>query len=180
MKTNYGFYTYQWRITKYDPTKRNEHDHYTGDDWIMAQQIGSVVDGKIFTKEEYLKMEDRYVAAAEEFFRESGLETLIVRDLEQSNQSASHITEHGLDNIKNVNLSKGQHVTMQELDPIMRLLLREILWCKLENPRKFFIHIGWDYYMYIGCSKNLVEAVAKTTASGLYVENFISPYFERG
>jgi hypothetical protein len=178
MKIDPDSYVYQWRITKYDPAKRNEQGHYTGDDWVMVQQIGSVVNGKTFTKEEYLEVEDRYVAAAEEFFRESGLETLLVSDLRQSGEIASHITEHGLDDIKDVGLSEGQPVTAKELDPIMRLLLREVLWCKLENPGKFFIHIGWDYYMYIGCSENLTGAVAKTNKDGLYVESFVSPYLE--
>jgi hypothetical protein len=178
MKSDSDYYPHQWRITKYDPAKRNEHGHYTGEDWIMAQQIGSVVDGKVFTKEEYLEMEDKYVKAAEEFFLASGLVTLTVTNLRQFNDYPDHIIEHGLNDIEIVSLSEGQHVTAKELGPIMRLQLREILGCWLENPNKFFINTGWDYHMYIGCSENLPDAIAKVNASRLYVENFASPYFE--
>jgi hypothetical protein len=75
MESAPNYYPHQWRVTKYDPAMRNEHGHFTGDEWIMTQEIGSVVDGKLFTKNEYLEMEDRYVNAAEEFFLASGLET---------------------------------------------------------------------------------------------------------
>lgn len=179
METESRFYPYQWRITKYDPAKRDERGSYTGEDWTMAQQIGDVFNDKTFTKEEYLGMEDRYVAAAERFFLASGLETLTVRELQQPSTSPDYITEHDLNDIENIKLSEGQQVTAKELGIIMRLMLRETLWCKLENSEKFFIHVGWDYYMYIGCSENLEDAVTKTDADGLYVEKFASPYFEK-
>jgi hypothetical protein len=98
--------------------------------------------------------------------------------LQQANDYPDHVIEHGLNDIKIEKLSEGQKVTSKELGAIMRLLLREILWCKLENPKKFFIHVGWDYYMYIGCFKDLPAAAEKTNASGLYIENFASPYLE--
>lgn len=178
METESRSYPYQWRITKYNPAKRDKNGTYTGEDWTMAQQIGDSINGKTLTKEDYLEMEDRYVAAAERFFLASGLETLTVIALQQPSTRPDYAVEHGLNDIDNVSLNEGQQVTAKELGTIMRLMLREVLWCKLENPEKFFIHIGWDYYMYIGCSESLEDAITKTDADGLYVENFVSPYFE--
>jgi len=58
----------------------------------------------------------------------------------------------------------------------MRMCLREAIWCKLEAEGRFYIHFGWDYYMYIGSDKSSADAIQLATSDGLFVEDFISPY----
>lgn len=62
---------------------------------------------------------------------------------------------------------------------IIRRCLREKCWAKLEGTR-FFLHFGYDYYLYIGTDvpKPLVETLAKE--QNLYCEYYRSPYGENG
>jgi hypothetical protein len=38
---------------------------------------------------------------------------------------------------------------LDRIGEIIRRILREEFWCRLEGS-KGFVHFGWDYYMYIG------------------------------
>jgi hypothetical protein len=60
---------------------------------------------------------------------------------------------------------------------VLRSLLREEYWCRLESETAF-VHVGWDYYMYISVLKScpLAESIAQNR--GLFVEQFRSPYAE--
>jgi hypothetical protein len=50
-------------------------------------------------------------------------------------------------------------------------------WCRLEAEDRFFVHVGYDQYKYIGSAQPCRHAVALTTASGLFVEPLdASPY----
>jgi hypothetical protein len=49
--------------------------------------------------------------------------------------------------------------------------LREELWCKIMSPHKLFIHFGYDYYIYIGSTKELsTEIISEIEKLGLFVE----------
>lgn len=51
-----------WRITKYNPKYRdNNTGYYLKDEWTFYSQIGGEFEGKIFTRKEYLKIEDTYI-----------------------------------------------------------------------------------------------------------------------
>ena len=54
-------------------------------------------------------------------------------------------------------------------------MLREELWCRLESVDGF-VHIGWDYYMYIGVPHPCPEAELLAEGLGLYPERIVSPY----
>lgn len=75
-------------------------------------------------------------------------------------------------------ISLNQELSLQEIKEIARLSLREVVWCKLTLQETFFVHFGYDYYMYIGAYKDCPKALIKTRKSGLFVENFISPYLD--
>jgi len=59
---------------------------------------------------------------------------------------------------------------------VVRLILRELIWCKLRAREGFYIHFGWDYYMYSGGVELDTETRSAITDSGLFVERFKSPY----
>jgi hypothetical protein len=48
----------------------------------------------------------------------------------------------------------------------------------LEADRTAFIHVGWDYYMYIGVPTDCPASDRLAAASGLFVEECESPYKE--
>ena len=45
---------------------------------------------------------------------------------------------------------RGKAVTAQEVRALAKLTLRNAIWCKLGFKKQFFVHFGYDYYMYIG------------------------------
>ena len=167
---------YQWRITKYDPALRDKNDVFLGDDWIMPQELGKTYKGGklTLTPQEYLKVEGHYVQAAMAFFKQSGVAKLTVKDLQNVKAVPEEIEKHGLN--EKITLHEGQQLGADDIANTVRMMLRELEWCRLEAPDKFFIHIGWDYYMYIGCEIDLPQAIAETERLGLYVEACESPY----
>jgi hypothetical protein len=62
---------------------------------------------------------------------------------------------------------------------IVRLVLRELIWCKLEANAGLYFHFGWDYYMYCVGVELTTENCNAITAIGLFVEEFPSPYLDR-
>jgi len=47
--------------------------------------------------------------------------------------------------------------------------------CRLEGADAF-VHVGWDYYMYVGVPRPCPAACRQANDLGLYVEDFASPY----
>lgn len=168
---------YQWRVTKYDPAFRDERGRYLADDWTSASDIGREFDGRTLTLEAYLAVEDRYVAAAMHFLRESGLDGLTVRALETAAPDALPDDAPLTDLLKaGPPIVEGEWLTGPDLERAIRLNLRSLIWCKLEEPGRFFIHFGHDYYLYIGSAAPCPESVDFATRIGLFVEEMDSPY----
>ena len=60
---------------------------------------------------------------------------------------------------------------------VVPVMLREELMCKLESPDDdFYIHVGYDLYMYVGSSQPCDSAARAAEEDGLYVDpNWPSP-----
>lgn len=155
---------YAYRVTKYDPSKRDECGVYTADEWTLFSQVGSVVGGQILTMEEYQRTEDAYVSTAISFLRESGSPTVKVRQLEDPHGEAAKLDVH-----------EGCELDREQIARLMRLVLRALAWCKLESGDSY-VHFGWDYYMYIGVPVPCDESRAFATDHGLFVEDGPSPH----
>jgi hypothetical protein len=153
---------FEYRVTKYDPAHRDARGAYRRDEWTMFSQVGSSFGGVLFTCEEYQRVEEAYVATAIGFWDEVGRPALIVRGLERS-QAASAPSENSAVNDAPV------------LADVVRRMLREEFWCRLESSA-CFLHFGWDYYMYVGVSNVCPRSRALAAASGLFVEEVVSPY----
>jgi hypothetical protein len=152
----------EYRVTKYDPAFRDSSGAYTRDEWTAFSDIGRSFGGAVLTREEYQRVEDAYVAAALGFLRESGVPSLAVTELESH---AGHALAFG----------EGSILGLEQLEEVIRRALRKELWCRLERPEGF-VHIGWDYYMYIGVPHPCPEAEKLAHRLGLFVEEFHSPY----
>jgi small subunit ribosomal protein S1 len=72
--------------------------------------------------------------------------------------------------------NRKRSVRLPDALRLVRLMLRERIWARLHAPRRAFVHVGYDYYMYVGLNRPTPEAIARTTSAGLYVEPFRSPY----
>jgi hypothetical protein len=146
---------FEFRITKYDPRYRDAQCVFTRDEWISRDDIGHSFSGVTLTEAEYQRVEDAYVATALAFLREAGIGSLAV---------------HGLENHHSVPIPV-------EIGAIVRHLLRGEFWCRLEAADAF-VHIGYDYYMYIGVGRACPVAEKLAGQLGLFVEEFSSPYRE--
>jgi hypothetical protein len=153
---------YQYRVTKYDPSLRGEGGAYLGDDWTSRSDIGKTFGGTPLTEDRYLHIEQSYLKAAAAFLNEAGVTELTVVGLENHRQSAAAPRN-------------GSLIKLEEVPAVLRSLLREEFWCKLEGPSSF-IHVGYDYYMYVGTPIECTSASDFAQRSELFVEAFKSPY----
>jgi hypothetical protein len=153
---------FEFRVTKYDPAHRDRRGAYTRDEWTSVGDIGQPFGGVVLTEAEYRRVEDAYATAAVAFLREAGVPSLAVA---------------GLENHASVPLpfAEGSSLTLVEVSEVVRRLLREEFWCRLEGAGAY-VHVGWDYYMYVGMLRRCPSAEASARELGLFVEPFRSPY----
>ena len=153
--------TFEFRLSKYDTTRRDERGAYTLDEWTAASDIGQSFAGVVLTADDYQQVEDAYITVASEFLAEASVKSLAVIGLENSAWRSP--------------FAEGQILEPDEIAVALRGLLREHFWCRLESPRAF-IHAGYDYYIYLGLPRLCPDATALVQSLGLFVEPFRSPH----
>jgi hypothetical protein len=153
---------FEYRVTKYDPAFRDTSGAYNRAEWTAVSDIGRSFNGEPLTEAEYLRVESAYIATALEFLRESGVSSLVVRGLENHREAA-------------LTFGNGAHLSLEQVGVSLSRVLREEFWCKLEGPDSF-VHIGYDYYMYLGVPTACPKAEQLAASLGLFVESFQSPY----
>ena len=166
---------HNWRITKYNPIFRNKNGDYLKNEWTAFSDIGESFENEKLTFEKYLKTEDAYIAAVILFLECNELDSLTVTHLEKTSPlKNSTFYSKEMINIFN-EVKEGLLVNKNLIESIARLILRETFWCKLESE-KMYVHFGWDYYMYIESTNFCEKDIEKIEQSGLFVEQFQSPY----
>jgi hypothetical protein len=156
---------FEFRVTKFDPAHRDRCGAYTRDEWTSVSDIGRVFAGVVLTEAEYWRVEDAYATAAVTFLREAGVPSLAVAGLE--NHAAVPLP-----------FAEGSPLGLGEVDDVVRRVLREEFWCRLEGAEAF-VHLGYDYNMYVGVPRRCPGAEALVLQLGLFVEPFRSPYNEQ-
>jgi hypothetical protein len=156
----------QYRVTKYAPSLRDATGAYAGEDWTSRSDIGRVFDGGMLSEAEYLKVENSYLSAMENFLDEASIESLELKGLERHGAAGGGFLRGG-------NLSIAQSLDFA------RLALREEAWGKLVVPGSAYVHFGYDYYMYIGVPSKCKRSIAIARDLGLFVERFRSPYLRQ-
>ena len=170
---------YQWRVTKYNPRSRNRKGAYLAEDWTSVSDIGDTFNNHQLELDAYLAVENNYVSTAMQFLKESGLSSLYVVELETDAAIPSIVKEIGLDKLlyESSEIYEKKQVYGKEIERICRLNLRNLTWCKLEEKGKFFIHFGYDYYMYIGSFVACINSIIYAQKVDLFVEKIKSPYY---
>ena len=151
----------EYRVTKYDPQYR-VNGAYTRIEWTSVADVGHSIGGKILTKAEYEQMEQHHI----DFLCE--LAELC---------SAFPLNVNAWDNKTGKGWCEGQKLQREELPRIVRCILREEAWCRLIG-RDFFIHFGYEYYMYVGCELPVEAVSALAGKHRLFCEEFRSPYHD--
>jgi hypothetical protein len=156
---------FEFRVTKYDPAHRNHRGMYTRDEWTSAGDIGRPFGGVVLTEAAYRQVEDAYATVAVAFLREAEVPSLAVAGLE--NHAAVPLP-----------FAEGSALGLAEVGEVIRRVLREEFWCRLEGAEAF-VHVGRDYYMYVGVPRPCPDAEGSARQLGLFVEPFRSPYREQ-
>jgi hypothetical protein len=152
----------EYRVTKYNPAFRDLSGAYLRNEWTSAGDVGRAFGGVVLTAEEYRRVEDAYVAVALSFLRESGQTTLTVSGLENTRRYP-------------IGFAEGSAIGLEQLGSVIRLVLREEFWCRLEGPSSF-LHFGWDYYMYVGVPFPCPASQELAEQLGLFTEKCPAPY----
>ena len=149
----------QFRITKYDPSLRDDQGAFVVPDWTSHSDIGDTFGGRVLTEQQYARVESAYVATAIAILRDARVTSLMARGVE------GHAP-----------IKDGTVIGLNSMDEAFRAVLREQFWCRFESAGGAFVHFGYDFYMYIGVPSISPATLADATALGLFVEPFTSPY----
>jgi len=151
----------QYRITKYTPANRNEQGEYTINEWTDFSDIGKKFDGVELTLDMYLEVENAYISVAISVIKKMNISHVTVRQLEKYTDFCQ--------------VQNNQKITLDELGDVIKGVLRNRFWCKFV-AENCFIHFGYDFYMYVGCSISKEEIEEIALEKGLFTEEMKSPY----
>lgn len=149
----------EYRITKYNPSNRVD-GVYIADEWTSVSDIGKVFGGIQLSQDVYLKTEKAYIDCCIELIEKAQISKLSIAQAEYYSENVHFPT-----NI----------FSTQDICQVITACLREQCWLKLV-AKDFFIHFGYDYYMYIGSVLPSERVVEIAERHGLFCEEHPSPY----
>jgi hypothetical protein len=158
----------QYRITKYDPSFRDDDGAFRREDWTSYSDVGHVFNGITLSESEYLRVEAAYLFAIEACLHDANIESLFLTGLENSRQTK----------LPKFVQDKAS-LTVTQCINFARFVLRDLAWGKLILPGRAYVHFGYDYYMYLGLPSHCRDAIAAVSQRGLFVEPFRSPYLRQ-
>ena len=167
-----------YRITKYNPDKRNEQGHFLeNSEWTAISDIGKPKYNNV-TYEEYEKIESAYVNSIKLILQDNNFDHLVVDSFLRHDMKAEfkkYVTTGRVRNIKldfdkEVKILKnGLKLNLVQIDKIVRLILRETIDLTLVN-KEFEVRFGYDYYMYVKTTTLRPKTINKIRELGLFVE----------
>jgi hypothetical protein len=156
----------QYRLTKYDPSLRDSTGAFTGDDWTSVSDIGETFDGVRLTLPAYLDIEARHLQVIASFLEESAVTAVIAQGVENAKGQFP--------------IKEGEAFSPIQAIEVVRAMLRDEVWCLLQDGERFYIHVGWDYYLYVGSDRPCERSVKLAKQLGLFINQpFESPHIER-
>lgn len=158
----------QWRynairITKYNPLFRDESGKYTVDDWISYSDIGKAFNGTLLTGEAYVAVEQRYIDAVMRILRAQGIDKVVIKKLEK--HSGGDLTPDLYDKLED-----GIFIDLEHVPGLMRLILRDHIWCELHGQGAVVIRFGYDFYMYVNGIPKDAGIWQEISGAGLFVD----------
>ena len=160
-----------YKITKYNPSKRNEQGHYLdNNEWTSISDLKNL--------DEYFKVESAYVNAILTILQHFKISRLYAVFIEKHTNEEDFNSFDKLGYLNKIqfnykndieNLSEGLELNLEKIDKYSRLILRELVWFKLMS-NEVKIKFGYDYYMYIETKELPIEIIQQIENSGLFVE----------
>lgn len=171
----------EYRLSKYDPAFRDQNGAYTKDEWISYCDIGTVYDGVVFTKEEYLRVEATFIDVILQVLSSLGATSFWIRKLEPpftARKMKKLLGRYGLsmspeEERARSSLQEGKKIDISKLEVYLRLFLRECFWCELHTPgSKVVLYPGYDYYMHLRCEHIEEDIIKAGKEQGIYIEEW--------
>jgi hypothetical protein len=154
---------YELRLSRYEPGALQSPTST----WTSISDVGRVFDDGQLSEGEYMRVEGLYLGALESLLDDAGRPDLTVSDLQLTPAAT----------VRARAVQEGQRVGMRDALEICRLGLREEISCRLDDDQRFYIHVGFDYYVYVGCERLSPDVIAQIEDSGLFLERGVpSPY----
>lgn len=154
---SYRFQKASHEIVKYEPQYFDETGVYRKDEWTCFFDIGKEYEGKVVTMEDYLAIENRFIAVARAILIESG---------------CTYVTLGYVEPRRRKGVKEGMRVRVLQIDEYIRLALRGKYYIVFINGSK---GVQFDFsedvmYMHLFCripDEKLREIVE---SRGLYLD----------
>ena len=160
----------KFRITKYNPSFRNERGEYILDEWTSFSDIGKKFHNGVLGEKEYYETEDKYIQAINYILDEKNVFQMRVVQLEKYDNELS-IPLSSYDRIVKDGLNTNSIVGRAEIEILSKMILRELLWASIQSIDALtIIEFGYDYYMYIRCNEISSSIKQMIFDLGLYIE----------
>ena len=173
----------KYRVTKYDPKNRNDKGHYMFDHWTEISDVGRTLEGELVTPEAYFKEEEDYVKAVIDILNDSNQnylrligfdEKLFKSALKENKKEWFHDSS-----FENILLSEDLKIGIKDIPTIIRLNLRNYIHATLEIKDRYYVHFGYDFYMYVGAPSLSQKTIDKINITNVFIEDSWSPYYSR-
>ncbi len=163
------------RATKFNPKNRDDQGRYLVDEFTSISDIGKTYDNHQLTPQLYILNEDSYVNCVRNFMTAAGIKRMWISDLEDKRRLGKcNIDVERLRPTNVMVIYDGMSVEEENIDKIVRLNLRELIWCKLIDDNGSYVHFGYDFYMYIRDNSNSLNLAIPP--QGIFYEEIASPY----
>lgn len=169
----------KYRITKFDPKKRNEEGYFMDNsEWTAISDIGNPKYNNV-SYEEYEKIETAYVECIKLILDEKNITSLKIDSLKLHDSYEDFENHKKNGRLKNIDVDFNKEITplkngtilnIEQIQKAIRLILRETIWMDLLES-EFKITFGYDYYMYTECSELTNSTIRQIERSGLFVES---------
>jgi hypothetical protein len=134
------------------------------EDWTSISDIGRTFAGKELTLCAYNAVESAYTETVTHILEEAQVPFLYARGVQNHKRSFG--------------LPREDHtVRREDVASIVGAMLREEFWCRLES-NDAFVHVGYDFYLYVGIFRSVETSIQFARRRGLFVEHFVSPYHQ--
>jgi hypothetical protein len=156
-----------YRISHY--TELNKKTQWTS--------VSDVVEENNFeeTFDLYKNTEDKYINIFKKLLNKNNITKMNIYDLEKNGNNAKGIYNKLFDRKYLYKIKNGDEYSIKDIFEIIRLCLREIIWCKIVWE-DIYIHIGYDYYTYIGGLEISDKIIKEELENGITIEEYRSPY----
>ena len=170
---------YKYRITKYNPSFRDEEGVYTKDEWTSYYDIGKTFDGNVFLLESYKKVEQQYCSVIKEILQINNVKEVRIHNLElfkdlykELNKKVCEIDVFANEKDLLTNLRENAIVIFDDVDIYVKQILKEFFWCELCDANGIKIVFGYDYYMYVTCPPLEDNMIKKYADDGIFIEKY--------